>query len=294
MGANLGGLALAAARIVGVGGRIVCFEPVPANFMRLTGTLARQIPVDTHVILEERAVGAESGEIDIFLNFWDGLHTTEPGVNQGGQTGKIRVEQVTLDEALAYHRIQAVDMLKIDVEGAEAAGAHRRAPVAGRQPRNSCGDPRNVQREEPGKADNARLITEAPGRLGVRRPSGRPGWPVRLGFSGPAARPAGCLVSETAISRQRFAHKKARGISRQIPVSSAAERRPDDPSVVSAVLVSHPHVAAFAVGIAEALAQEKKLSAFFTGVAFAHGGRRVRARGGGRLRPGAPFCATAS
>ncbi|HZL17414.1 MAG TPA: hypothetical protein VFG23_06685, partial [Polyangia bacterium] len=27
VGANLGGLALAAARIVGVGGRIVCFEP---------------------------------------------------------------------------------------------------------------------------------------------------------------------------------------------------------------------------------------------------------------------------
>jgi glycosyltransferase involved in cell wall biosynthesis len=37
---------------------------------------------------------------------------------------------------------------------------------------------------------------------------------------------------------------------------------------VSAVLVSHPHVAAFAVGIAEALAREEKLSAFFTGVAF--------------------------
>jgi glycosyltransferase involved in cell wall biosynthesis len=35
-----------------------------------------------------------------------------------------------------------------------------------------------------------------------------------------------------------------------------------------AVLVSHPHVAAVSVGLAEALAREGKLSAFFTGVAF--------------------------
>ena len=37
---------------------------------------------------------------------------------------------------------------------------------------------------------------------------------------------------------------------------------------MTAVLVSHPHVAAFALGLAESLANERKLSAFFTGVAF--------------------------
>jgi FkbM family methyltransferase len=182
VGANLGGLALAAARIVGVGGRIVCFEPVPANFVRLTGTLARQIPVDTHLILEERAVGAESGQIDIFLNFWDGLHTTEPGVNQGGQTGKIRVEQVTLDEALAYHRIQAVDMLKIDVEGAELrvlTGARQLLAAN----RISSVILEMCNPEEPGKADNARLITEFLADLGyvghLVTPAGLSDWDFR-------------------------------------------------------------------------------------------------------------------
>ena len=38
--------------------------------------------------------------------------------------------------------------------------------------------------------------------------------------------------------------------------------------VVTAVLVSHPHVAAVALGLAEALAAEGKLAAFVTGVAF--------------------------
>jgi FkbM family methyltransferase len=165
VGANLGGLAVAAAKSVGSGGRIVCFEPVPANFVRLAGTLSRKVSADTHLILEERAVGDAPGTIDIFLNFWDGLHTTEPGVNQGGQTGKIRVEQVTLDEALAYHRIEAVDMLKIDVEGAELrvlSGARQLLAAN----RISSVILEMCNPKEPGKADNAQRITEFLGDLG--------------------------------------------------------------------------------------------------------------------------------
>jgi glycosyltransferase involved in cell wall biosynthesis len=40
---------------------------------------------------------------------------------------------------------------------------------------------------------------------------------------------------------------------------------------LTSVLVSHPHVAAFAAGLAERLAGEGKLSGFYTGVAFARG-----------------------
>jgi glycosyltransferase involved in cell wall biosynthesis len=46
---------------------------------------------------------------------------------------------------------------------------------------------------------------------------------------------------------------------------------------VSSVLVSHPHVAAVAAGLAGSLAREGKLSAFFTGVAFAQAGWPGRA-----------------
>jgi glycosyltransferase involved in cell wall biosynthesis len=49
---------------------------------------------------------------------------------------------------------------------------------------------------------------------------------------------------------------------------------------VISVLVSHPHVAAFALGVAESLAYEEHLSAFFTGVAFdstSLGGRAAQA-----------------
>jgi glycosyltransferase involved in cell wall biosynthesis len=46
---------------------------------------------------------------------------------------------------------------------------------------------------------------------------------------------------------------------------------------LTSVLVSHPHVAAFAVGLAESLAAEGKLSAFVTGVAFRDGSAGARA-----------------
>lgn len=40
------------------------------------------------------------------------------------------------------------------------------------------------------------------------------------------------------------------------------------PPIVSAVLVSHPHVAAFSVGVAQGFARADRLAGFFTGVAF--------------------------
>ena len=119
VGASLGGLAAPASRLVAPGGTVVCFEPVPANFMRLTKTLSRRASPETHLVLENRAVGGCSKTVQIHLNFWDGLHTTEPEVNRGGRVGSLAVEQVTLDEALAYHRVEHVSLLKVDVEGAE-------------------------------------------------------------------------------------------------------------------------------------------------------------------------------
>jgi glycosyltransferase involved in cell wall biosynthesis len=46
---------------------------------------------------------------------------------------------------------------------------------------------------------------------------------------------------------------------------------------LTSVLVSHPHVAAFAVGLAESLAADGKLAAFMTGVAFRDGSAGARA-----------------
>ena len=53
---------------------------------------------------------------------------------------------------------------------------------------------------------------------------------------------------------------------RLLAVRSVFARRA--PAVVTAVLVSHPHVAAVSAGLAESLAEAGKLAGYFTGVAF--------------------------
>jgi FkbM family methyltransferase len=158
VGANFGGLAVRAARLVAASGRVVCFEPVPSNFARLTRNLSRRA-AGGQVIVEQRAVGDARGTVEMFLNFWDGLHTTDPVVNRGARVGSFKTEQVTLDEAMDYHRVRDIALLKVDVEGAELrvlAGA-RGLLAAGRVAAvvlEVCNP------EEPGKADNARQVDD--------------------------------------------------------------------------------------------------------------------------------------
>lgn len=115
VGANYGLHAILAAHLVGENGRVIAFEPVPANLklllrnMHLNGFAARcQIfPV---------ALTANGGsEVEM---------TIEPGLSPAASLAenfagkKIRVPTRTLDECLA-DRGEVPALIKIDVEGAE-------------------------------------------------------------------------------------------------------------------------------------------------------------------------------
>jgi FkbM family methyltransferase len=157
VGANFGALSVAAANLIGPGGSVICFEPVPANFARLTKNLKQSMATKVTLVLDPRAIGAERGAVEMHLNFWDGCHTIDATVNMGSRTGSLMVDQVTLDEALQHHQVQHVHVLKVDVEGAELrvlAGASGllRAGRIDAIVLEVC-DP-----SEPGKADNAKQV----------------------------------------------------------------------------------------------------------------------------------------
>jgi FkbM family methyltransferase len=158
VGANYGGLASLALELVAPAGAVVCFEPVPSNFARLLRTVSRRMNERTQLVLEQRAIGDVPGRIDIYLNFWDGQHTTEPDVNRSEQVGVLSVGQVTLDDALGYHGISEVTVLKIDVEGAEFRALAGAAKLLAGQ-RIAAIILEICDPEEPGKADNAEKIT---------------------------------------------------------------------------------------------------------------------------------------
>lgn len=165
VGANFGALSAAAARLVAPGGAVICFEPVPANFSRLQTVVGSTGAANLNVILDRRAIGAQVGAVPIYLNFWDGLHTIDPQVNAGSRRGSLVVQQVTLDQALREHGVERVDLLKIDVEGAELRvleGA--RELLSSRRIAAVVLEVCNP--EEPGKRDNARQIATLLGEAG--------------------------------------------------------------------------------------------------------------------------------
>jgi FkbM family methyltransferase len=116
VGANKGDFSLIAARTAGPEGRVIAFEPVPenANWARKSVELNGYPNVE----LLEVALSDSEGEAEMHLGKRSGWHSL---VSRPVKQDKIAVRTRTLDAVLAERGSPAVDMLKIDVEGAELA-----------------------------------------------------------------------------------------------------------------------------------------------------------------------------
>jgi FkbM family methyltransferase len=114
VGANNGFTGILFARAVGAAGRVVGFEPSPANLEAARQNI--RLNQVGNFELVAAAVGAEPGTVSF-----------DPGFGNGAVAsgGPITVPQVTLD---AHFGASRVDLLKLDIEGYELAalrGARR-------------------------------------------------------------------------------------------------------------------------------------------------------------------------
>jgi len=113
VGAHIG---IFAWRVAALARRVLCFEPVPANFELLRENLAH--PPFSHVRCFPKAVAGRSGTLDFYLSPADpSAHTLLPG--KEGCTMATRVEAVTLAQVFQEHQVEACDLLKLDCEGGE-------------------------------------------------------------------------------------------------------------------------------------------------------------------------------
>ena len=110
IGANVGFYTLLASVLVGGAGRVVAFEPLPANLAYLTKHLALNNVRNTQVI--EAAVSDENGTA-MFTDI------TERSSGHFDLSGKLEVRTVRLDTLCENGEIPLPDVMKIDVEGAE-------------------------------------------------------------------------------------------------------------------------------------------------------------------------------
>jgi FkbM family methyltransferase len=121
IGANIGVFSVAAGRsLQETQSSIYAFEPCPATFAILEKNLQENELAGVHG--QCLAVSERSGAASLYVNaeMKDGLNSLEdPSHGDAEVVGTVPVRVTTLDEFIVEHEIPAVDVMKVDVEGAE-------------------------------------------------------------------------------------------------------------------------------------------------------------------------------
>ena len=112
-GAFWGDTALWLAARCGPAGRVVAFEPDPANRAVLDANLRVNTRAGAPIDVRPEALWHERAEL--------ALHQAGGASVVGGEGGATEVPAVALDDLVAGGALDAVDFLKLDVEGAEQA-----------------------------------------------------------------------------------------------------------------------------------------------------------------------------
>jgi FkbM family methyltransferase len=120
VGANVGWWTVPLARhLAPGGGRVVAFEPVPANRARLEWAVAANA-VQGNVLVAPVALGDAPGELGMWLKSEEtGAGSGTAALVTGDGTAHLRVPVVTLDAWTAERGITRCDLMKLDIEGAE-------------------------------------------------------------------------------------------------------------------------------------------------------------------------------
>ena len=121
VGANIGYVSLALAKAAGESGRIVAFEPLPANLVRLRANMALN-PEGDRVQVVGAAAGARTTQEPFMMHESGGMGKLQ--ASKGRQTeyeGTLTVDVIALDDWIAENKVAPPELIKIDVEGGEAA-----------------------------------------------------------------------------------------------------------------------------------------------------------------------------
>jgi FkbM family methyltransferase len=111
-GAHVGFYTLLASRRVGAEGAVVAFEPLPRNLAYL------REHVRLNGVRNVEVVDAAVGEQEGVARFREGPNSSSGAVDAGGA---LEAPMVTLDSFVACARAPRLDVIKMDIEGGEAA-----------------------------------------------------------------------------------------------------------------------------------------------------------------------------
>jgi FkbM family methyltransferase len=121
LGANIGYTALLLARALGASGHVVAFEPLPDNLHRLHQAVDLN-GLEARIMVVPAAVGASLGQGTFRIHASGGMGRLEDGAGrQDGFVAAATVDVVTLDDFVFGEGHAAPAVIKMDLEGGEAA-----------------------------------------------------------------------------------------------------------------------------------------------------------------------------
>jgi FkbM family methyltransferase len=119
LGAHHGLYSVLASALVGPAGRVLAFEPTPSIVRRLRWHV--RLNGGRNVEVFAAAVGAKKSTVTLFVptHGVDTISSLRPPGRTSAPVQRIEVELVALDDVIAARHLEAVDLIKLDVEGAE-------------------------------------------------------------------------------------------------------------------------------------------------------------------------------
>ena len=116
IGANVGYYTILASKLVGPKGRVYAFEPDPDNRVLFNKNL--ELNACKNVVVSPFALSDEAGK-DYLVK--DSVNPGESTLSASKKGKRIEIQKITLDSYLENEGVKALDVAKVDVEGAEIA-----------------------------------------------------------------------------------------------------------------------------------------------------------------------------
>lgn len=113
IGAHIGYFTRIFSKLVGPSGLVYAFEPDPDNFQ----LLKKNVSMMKNVFMHDKAISDHNGRVDFFQN--TGKTGSHSLIAHPDRLQKIMVEAVTLDTAMDMEKVKNIDLIKMDIEGAE-------------------------------------------------------------------------------------------------------------------------------------------------------------------------------
>jgi len=132
IGAHVGYFTLLAARLAGPAGKIYAFEPEPANHALLKENVQRNGYTNVEVV--NKAVSDQTGSTVLFISSMDtGSNSLYQGRSSDGD--QVTVEMIEFDSFHADNGNPHIDLMKVDIEGAEIKAIQGMEKLLGNQDR---------------------------------------------------------------------------------------------------------------------------------------------------------------